>query len=62
MIPAKPPFFLKNKNWYIFNEKECRYELTKKAPKEAIESYEKFYKDLENTKYGDLEDTEYSEK
>jgi len=62
MIPAKPPFFLKNKNWYIFNEKEFRYELTKEAPKEAIESYKEFYRTLENLNYSDLEDEEYSNK
>lgn len=32
-------YFKKNSEWYIFDEKENMYVLTKEAPKEAIDSY-----------------------
>lgn len=38
------PYFMKNKEWYFFDEKEDKYKLTKEAPKEAIESYNDFCK------------------
>lgn len=41
------PYFTKNKEWYFFDEKEWKYKLTDKAPKEAIESYNEFYSELE---------------
>lgn len=37
------PFFMTNKDWYYYNEKSCMYELTEKAPKKAIRSYEEYY-------------------
>ena len=37
------PYFLENKEWYTFNEEEWKYELTDKAPQEAIDSYNHFY-------------------
>ena len=47
------PFFLKNKDWYYYDEKEQTYKLTDKAPSEAIESYEEFYKPFNtHCKYG----------
>jgi hypothetical protein len=53
------PYFLKNKEWHIENKdipnfltketKEKRhYILTDKAPKKAIDSYNNFYKELDN--------------
>ena len=36
------PYFLKNKDWYYFDTKQRKIVLTDKAPKEAVESYEKF--------------------
>ena len=57
MIEAEP-YFLKNKDWYIINEDlpkflggtvERYYTLTDKAPKEAIDSYNKFY-EIEDAK------------
>ena len=39
------PYFLNNKKWYYYDEKEERYKLTKKAPKKAIESYNELMKD-----------------
>lgn len=41
------PYFLNNKEWYYYDEKEEKYKLTDKAPKEAVESYKQFYKELE---------------
>lgn len=50
------PYFLKNPDWYRFDEKEIKYVLTDKATKEAIESYEEFYSYENNTEEidGDL--------
>lgn len=42
------PYFLSNKDWYIYNEEEFRYELTDKATDEAKKSYKEFYDLLEN--------------
>ena len=44
MIRKDYMIFLKNKEWYYYDKKEKIYKLTDKAPKEAIESYNKFYK------------------
>lgn len=41
----KEPYFFSNKEWYYFDERECCYKLTDKAPKEAIKSYKEFYRD-----------------
>ncbi len=41
----KEPYFLSNKEWYYFDELEFCYKLTDKAPKEAVKSYNEFYKD-----------------
>lgn len=50
------PYFLKNKEWYIGSKdlpsflggkKQRHYTLTPKAPKKAVESYNKYYKELE---------------
>lgn len=37
------PYFMENKEWYYFDEKNFCYKLTDKAPKKAIESYKEFY-------------------
>ena len=42
------PYFMKNKDWFYFDEKEFRYMLTEKAPEKAVESYEEYYKELEH--------------
>lgn len=45
----KPPFFLKNPEWYVRNVDKngmVKYELTDKAPKKAVESYKEFYKPI----------------
>lgn len=36
------PLFMKNKEWYYFDEKECLYKPTDKAPSEVIESIIQF--------------------
>ena len=41
------PYFMENKEWFYLDYKEHKYKLTDKAPKEAIESYKKFYEALE---------------
>ena len=40
------PYFMKNKDWYYFDEKEFKYQLTDKAPDKAKESYKEFYSDF----------------
>lgn len=45
MPVQEKPYFLENKEWYTFNEEEWKYELTDKAPQEAIDSYNEFYND-----------------
>lgn len=39
----KEPYFMSNKDWYYFDEKEFCYKLTDKAPQKAKESYKEFY-------------------
>lgn len=51
MTSLKEPLFMKNKEWYYFDEDECKLKLTDKATKEAIESYNEFYNELEPTYY-----------
>lgn len=44
------PFFMSDKAWYYFDGK--RFQLTDKAPEEAIKSLEDFYRDEEYTLKG----------
>lgn len=50
------PYFLTNKEWYIENKEipvflkgkgKRHYTLTDKAPKKAIDSYNKYYKNID---------------
>lgn len=41
------PYFMTNKDWYYHDPKKNRLFLTDKAPKEAKESYDKFYAELD---------------
>lgn len=41
------PYFMKNPEWYSFDEKEFKYVLTDKATDEAKKSYDEFYDTLE---------------
>lgn len=45
-MKIEEPYFLKNAEWYYFDEMECKYKLTEKATEEAKESYNEFYKKL----------------
>ena len=45
MNSVSKPYFMKNEEWYYYDEKEEEYKLTDKAPIEAIESYEEFYEE-----------------
>lgn len=47
MILTKQPLFLENPEWYTYDVDEGRYKLTDKATKEAKESYDAYYKRLE---------------
>ena len=46
MVLIEKPYFLTNKEWYEYDEKEKKYILTNKAPQKAIESYKDFYKQI----------------
>lgn len=48
MTLGETPYFLTNPEWYYFDEKEFKYKLTDKAPREAIDSYNEFYKKLDD--------------
>ena len=39
------PYFMENEEWYYYDEEEEIFKLTDKAPKKAIESYNKFYEE-----------------
>lgn len=41
------PYFMKNKDWYYFDDEEFMYKLTEDAPKKAIDSYNEFYAEKE---------------
>ena len=51
------PYFLTNKEWYREDEIEGKYVLTDKAPQEAIDSYNEFYKALETQFDEDFDET-----
>ena len=41
------PYFMENEEWYTFDEINFKYVLTDKAPQEAVDSYNEFYKGIE---------------
>jgi len=43
MNDVERPYFMENKEWYYYDEKEEIFKLTDKAPQEAIDSYNEFY-------------------
>lgn len=43
------PYFMTNEEWYYHDEEEWKYKLTDKAPQKAIDSYNEYYKQLEET-------------
>ncbi len=40
---GKEPYFMKNKDWYYYDEDEGILKLTDKAPLVAVKSYEEYY-------------------
>lgn len=48
LITLEKPLFLTNEDWFYFDEDEMMYKLTDKATEEAKESYEAYYKMLED--------------
>lgn len=47
MMYLSEPYFMNNKEWFYFDEKDFCYKLTDKATEKAKESYELFYDELE---------------
>ncbi len=47
MLKEKMPYFLNNKDWYYYDVENGRYKLTDKAPKKAIDSYNSYYKEID---------------
>lgn len=47
MLIEKMPYFLKDKDWYYYDMENGKYKLTNKAPQEAIDSYNEYYKKLD---------------
>lgn len=52
----EPPYFLKNKEWYVETKgvpkflggkAKRKYKLTSKAPQKAIDSYNNYYKKID---------------
>ena len=56
MTIVRKPYFMTNKEWYRYDDKEDKYVLTDKAPQEAIESYNEFYKELDSQYIQDSEE------
>lgn len=56
MTVSERPYFMTNKEWYTYDEVEEKYVLTDKAPQEAIDSYNEFYKGLETQFDEDFEE------
>ena len=44
MVLFEKFYFLINKDWYKYDDKNKKYILTSKAPQKAKESYNEFYK------------------
>jgi len=45
-MTTKKPYFMNNKDWFYFDEKDFCYKLTDKAPQKAKESYEEYYRTI----------------
>jgi hypothetical protein len=43
---SKPPYFLKNNEWFKYDFELGTYVLSEKAPPKAVKSYKDFYKML----------------
>ena len=42
------PYFITNEEWYYFDYQKRKFVLTDKAPKKARESYDEYYKEVNN--------------
>ena len=49
-MTTEKPYFMTNKEWFYFDEKEFKYKLTDKATEQAKQSYKEFYELLEISK------------
>lgn len=47
MQVSKKPYFMTNEEWYILDDVTGEIKLTEKAPPEAVESYKKYMKQIE---------------
>lgn len=48
------PYFLKNKDWYYYDMNTGKYALTRNAPKKTINSFNDYYKELDNISSGNF--------
>jgi len=46
MTINEEPLFMKNSEWFTFDEETWMYKLTEKAPQEAIDSYNEYYETI----------------
>lgn len=46
MLRAETPYFMTNKEWFYYDNNLSKYVLTNKAPKKAIDSYNKWYEEF----------------
>lgn len=44
VMQIERPYFMSNKEWYFYNEKTGKFELTEKATSKAIKSFKEFEK------------------
>ena len=49
-MTTEKPYFMTNKDWYYFDEKDFCYKMTEKATEQAKQSYKEFYELLEISK------------
>lgn len=42
------PYFMENDSWYYFDAERGKYVITPKAPQKAKDSYERFYKQVDD--------------
>lgn len=53
-MTTSKPYFMNNDDWYYYDYEEKKYKLTDKAPQKAIESYNEFYKLLDESREVEL--------
>lgn len=45
-IKVEKPYFMKNKDWYYYDDEKRTYVIKTSAPEKAKESYRKFYQSI----------------